>query len=110
MKQINPGSLKTKVIFYDNAKGVDSEGFKTTKLSKIYDTKCAVLKDKYVDNKRSTSKNVSSSDTTIKIIVRYNEKINRNMYVEINSYKYRIKEINNIELRNKYVELLLIDG
>ena len=104
---INPGRLKHKISFLKNEVTRDSEGFKVSSLSSFLTTKCAVTSSSYVDNKRSSSKNLDSYDRMIYITLRYDARITKSCIVEFQGEKFRIKSFENVDYENHWLKLVI---
>ena len=103
----NAGTFKHRISFLRNEITRDDEGFKKSSLTHLFTTRCSVLENSVVDNKRSTNKRLDSSQTAITVLLRYDSRVSKEDIVEFRGEKYRIKTYTNVDYVNRWLKLVI---
>lgn len=107
---INPGVFKHKMVILRNEIAKDLDGFKTSTITEVLSTKCAITGATFSDKTRSSGDEINSTEKTIKCQMRYSDKVNENCLVKIKDITYKIRSIENVNFDNKILELVLHNG
>lgn len=106
---MNAGMLRTPVTFYSKALTTDGAGGYTSADSAISGAPTFCHFKSLSGYERMMAARLDAQ-TKARIVVRYHAGINENDTAEIGGEKYQIRYINNLEMRNMWLEIDLEGG